>query len=467
MSVVRLPINLSEVKDKSVYEIAQQLTKLKKSGRQYVGLCPFHDEDTPSFFVNPEKNVWYCFGCGRGGGKNALLHELGIEFNKVKSEVSVLEQLINTCHRNLLSNNIAIEELKKLGFSELDIKEFKIGYIDSETRCSQAVNEKLEEFGISRNHLGPGAILVPIYSTTLSGFILRTFDGKYINQKQSNVKKLLLGLRQALDSIRETGKIILVEGVRDVMAYRKYGIFNVVATLGVPVTQEQIKLAEKFADEIVFSFDFDKAGIKAVLSALTKLKFNSRVKVMVLPSGKDPADLAKEDILPEATKEISVWKFLKALKVKPEQAVKILNSFTNNIIKFEEAKELAAEYDIPVELVQSRVKKSKKGPKITLTADEKIALWIMRLGYTPSPELFTSEDISSVFSGYEPEKASKILCLLENEALDVKDIKDELRERLYSLFEENIPFAVDPLEYLITLRVVEEILHLNDDDYML
>jgi len=332
----------------NIIDIVSQYTTLRKRGRKFVGLCPFHSEKDPSFTVDDEKQLFHCFGCGVGGDVFTLVMEkenlsfpealkyLAEKYNipipqrsKTSREALKLEEKLFKINEEALAffkKNLfntkegqqALDYLKKRNISEEVIQKLKIGYVknswDSLLTFFQRKNippDVLEKAGLVIRREKKegyydrfrGRIIFPIFdpSGKVVGFGGRTlFDAepKYLNSPDTAVYSkghLLYGLNFCKESIREKGEVILVEGYTDFVALYQTGITNIAAPLGTSLTSDQISLARRFAPRIIVSYDGDDAGKAAALRAIS-LCFENRaqIKVLVLPRGLDPDSFLKK-----------------------------------------------------------------------------------------------------------------------------------------------------------------------------
>ena len=349
---------IGEIKSRvSIVDLVSEYVTLKKTGRNFVGLCPFHKEKTPSFSVNPEKQIFYCFGCGEGGDIFAFLMKInGSSFaesarylaNKAGIEIPVRKMTgaertvasekeklnrINAMAADWFSEQLSSENgraardylaKRKMG---TDITgEFCLGY--SPEGWSGLVNYfegrkvplgLVEKTGliISKNNgrfydRFRGRLIFPIED--LSGRVV-AFGGraigddmpKYLNSPESPVYikgRVLYGMYRTKDSIRDKDYAIIVEGYVDLLSLRDAGVSNVVATLGTALTREQVELIRRFTRNVAVIFDPDEAGRHAVERSLKLfLEENMHARVVVLPEGYDPDDYVKK-FGPEALENI-------------------------------------------------------------------------------------------------------------------------------------------------------------------
>ncbi len=352
----------------SIVEIASQYTTLKRRGRKWVGLCPFHTEKTPSFTVDDEKQLYHCFGCGVGGDTYSLVMEkenltfpealkhLAEKYHvplpeqqRIRPEVLKLEEKlfkINDLALGYFKKNLyntqegtkALEYLKKRGLTEETIQTLKIGYaLNSWTALLDFFQAKnvpvslLEKGGLvlPGSRTGEyrdrfrGRVIFPIFSLTgrAVGFGGRTVidaEPKYLNSPDTPLYskgKLLYGLNFSKDAIRDAGMVILVEGYTDFSALYQAGIRNVVASLGTALTAWQVGQAMRFASRMTINYDGDSAG-RAAAARAVPLGFEKgmNVEVLVLPEDKDPDAFIKKNgrdkYLALQKKAVSGLKFL-------------------------------------------------------------------------------------------------------------------------------------------------------------
>ena len=385
----------------SIVEIASQYTTLKRRGRKWVGLCPFHTEKTPSFTVDDEKQFYHCFGCGAGGDIYSLLMErenmtfpealkhLAEKYHVplpqqrgVRPEVLKLEEKlfkINDLALGFFKKNLyntpegakALEYLKKRGLTEETIQTLKIGYAMNSWSALldffQAKNVPisfLEKGGLvlPGSRTGEyhdrfrGRVIFPIFSLTgravaFGGRTVIDAEPKYLNSPDTPLYskgKLLYGLNFSKDAIRDAGTVILVEGYTDFSALYQAGIRNVVASLGTALTSWQVGQAMRFASRMVINYDGDSAG-RAAAARAVPLGFEKglNVEVLVLPEDKDPDAFIKKNgrdrYLALQKKAVSGLKFLIDSLAKdvqmsiPEEKGRVVRSVVREIEKVPDA----------------------------------------------------------------------------------------------------------------------------------
>jgi len=348
------PQAIQQVKDAArVEEVVGEFVALKRKGPRFLGLCPFHNEKTPSFNVSPNLGIYKCFGCGEAGDSITFLqkHEhlsyveairwLAKRYNiDLPEEEQTPEQQIEQSEREALAViqqwalNWSVEQLwntdegkriglsyfRERGFSDATIRTFQLGYVpefgNAFTAAATANGfnpELLEKAGwIKRRDDGSGSawdffagrVTFPILG--LSGqpiaFGARTLKSdkklpKYFNSPESvlyNKSRSLYGIFHAKKSIVEQNLCYLVEGYTDVISLHQSGITNVVASSGTSLTEEQVRLIKRYAPTVAILYDGDAAGMKASLRGIDLvLKEGLNVKVVTFPEGEDPDSFAK------------------------------------------------------------------------------------------------------------------------------------------------------------------------------
>ena len=342
---MRIPeVKINEIRNSTnIIDVIHNHVALKKRGKNFIGLCPFHQEKTPSFTVSEDKQIFHCFGCGKGGDvfkflmsyKNIsfieavqeIAEHAGIKLSfaneSVSQEQTEQELLyeINVFAAKYFSNNLLISnngEIARQYFKKRNIKTstqktFGLGYAKPEWQDLVSLLtdnnfdlKKAEALGlIDRKTEGGyydkfrGRVIFPIFSANgrVIAFGGRVFEAdkntaKYLNSQESIIyskRKSLYGLYHSKDEIRRMDRAILVEGYMDLISLFQNGVKNVVASSGTSLTDEQVQLLSRFTHNIIVLFDADSAGQKAALRSIEiLLKQNFEVKVVSLPEGEDP-----------------------------------------------------------------------------------------------------------------------------------------------------------------------------------
>ncbi len=334
-----------------IVDVVSDFVHLKRRGAGYIGLCPFHNERTPSFSVSKSKGICKCFSCGKGGSPVNFLMELeqmsyydALRYLAKKYHIEIKEHEMSEKEReeateresmlavsefalqhfeNNLNNtddgqDIGLSYFRERGINDASIKRFRLGYsLDKRddlvlSAKSKGYNEKyLVSTGLCIQNEGgkvydrfKGRVMYPIFS--VSGKVL-AFGGrtlrkdkdvaKYVNSPESIIYRKsyeLYGLYQAKQAIVKKDKCILVEGYMDVISMAQSGVENVVASSGTSLTDGQIRLIHRFTENVTVIYDSDPAGIKASLRGIDMLLAEGlNIKVMLLPEGEDPDSFAQ------------------------------------------------------------------------------------------------------------------------------------------------------------------------------
>jgi DNA primase len=328
-----------------IVDIVGGFVKLKKRGANYLGLCPFHNEKSPSFTVSPVKEIYKCFGCGRSGNTISFLMEhekysyvetlrwlankYGIEIEEteaspeIKLQQQVAESLfiINNFAQKYFSDilfnqeegqNIGLSYLKERGFRDEIIQKFQLGYCleQRDAFAKAALSKQYNAEYLQKSGLVVmrderlldnyrGRIIFPVQNQTgkIIGFgarIIRSNDKapKYINTPENEIyvkSKILYGAYFARQAIDKNDECLLVEGYTDVISLHQAGIENVVASGGTSLTQDQLRLIKKYTGNLTIIYDGDSAGIKAALRGLDMaLEEGLNVKLVLIPGKEDP-----------------------------------------------------------------------------------------------------------------------------------------------------------------------------------
>ena len=335
-----------------ITDVVSDFVTLRKRGVNYVGLCPFHEDKTPSFYVSPAKNICKCFACGEGGTPvhfvmkhEHLMYYEALKFLAKKYGIEVKEIeltdeqkqaqgnresmfILNGFAQKIFSSNlfehldgktIGLSYFKERGFREDTIKKFQLGYALEERNAftRQALNsgykkDYLEKTGLSiiredgyTADRFRGRVMFPVHSLSgkvvaFGGRILKKEEktAKYINSPESEIYHKgneLYGIYFARQAIVKHDRCFLVEGYTDVISMHQAGIENVVASSGTALTQGQIRLIHRFTSNVTVLYDGDAAGIKAALRGIDLLlEAGLNIKIVLLPEGEDPDSFARK-----------------------------------------------------------------------------------------------------------------------------------------------------------------------------
>lgn len=323
---------INEIRNKSdIVSVISNYVPLTKRGKNYFGVCPFHDDHSPSMSVSPEKQIYTCFSCGATGNVFTFVSEYEhISFieavkllgNKLgynltthekidtKSEDYKIYEIASKFYQNNLSSSLgkkAIEYLLNRGIDRDTIKKFGIGLsLSKSTLTDLLINkgiklDKLIELGLSNtmsNDLFLNKIMFPLYDLSgnvvaFSGRIYNMKDSsKYINTKETTIFKkgnLLYNYHNAREHLKKNDYVIIMEGFMDVIRASIVGINNCVATMGTAFTKEQANIIRKMTDNVILCFDGDKAGEEATISAIKVLEgIGINPKIIRLEDDLDP-----------------------------------------------------------------------------------------------------------------------------------------------------------------------------------
>jgi len=311
-----------------IVELVSQYVSLQKVGSSYRGLCPFHVEKTPSFFVNPVLKLYHCFGCGASGDAIKFLQEIehisfrealerlakmvGVELklSTGRSEkdlyVEYLTRVFAEYKKQFEQNKVAVEYVIKRGFSESEAKSYEFGFSPENSRIARRVahsmslpDEKAFQYGLykpSGVDLFEGRLIMPIRDENgkIIAFAGRSLDDrepKYLNSPETKFfskKSVLFMLDRAKKAIKSLDFAVICEGYFDAMAFHRAGVTNAIAVLGTSLTREHVSKLMPLSKNVILAFDNDEAGIKATLRSLKVLvEASFDVAVVKLPE-KDP-----------------------------------------------------------------------------------------------------------------------------------------------------------------------------------
>jgi DNA primase len=340
---------IDEVKQRTdIVEVIGQYTKLTKSGRTFRALCPFHSEKNPSFFVYPERQSWHCFGaCSTGGDVlSFVMKKEGVEFGEAlrlladrcgvtipsRVEADTKKELKERLYQaneaaaqyfhNLLLKSAAAEKarsyLASRGLTSKTVTDFQLGYSLNSWEVlkqylldrSYAESELLEAGLLATTEDGKThdrwrqRLIFPIKDARgrTTGFGARVLDDslpKYINSPQTPIfdtSATLYGLNLAAPAIRQQDSVVIVEGYMDVLTAHQNGFNNVVASMGTAITDKQVSALKRLTRNLALALDADSAGEEAMLRCVDfENTLEAEIKVIILPLGKDPDDVIRED----------------------------------------------------------------------------------------------------------------------------------------------------------------------------
>lgn len=383
-----------------VEDVVGDYVKLTRRGVNYIGLCPFHNEKTPSFTVSPVKNIYKCFGCGEGGNAVNFLMELeqlsypeairslakkyNIELEedeldeeqvaqiKLADSLYLVNQFAQEHFQQQLfetdyGKSVGLSYLKKRGFREEIIKKFGLGFANGGANdlYQEGLNrgyeeEVLEQGGLIKNKRDffRNRVQFPIHNISgkVIGFGGRILTNnkkapKYLNTPESDIynkRKSLYGIYFARKTMVQLDKCYMVEGYTDVLSLHQAGIENIVASSGTSLTADQVRLVKRYTPNITILYDGDKAGIKAALRGLDiVIEQDMNVRVVLLPEGEDPDSYlqkvgatAFKTYIEEEAKDFILFKsdlLLQDAAQDPIRKAEVIRDIVNSIAKVPDA----------------------------------------------------------------------------------------------------------------------------------
>ena len=406
---------INEIRNKSdIISVISNYVPLTKRGKNYFGVCPFHDDHSPSMSVSPEKQIYTCFSCGATGNVFTFVSEYEhISFieavkllgNKLGYNLTTNEkvdtrsvdykiyEIASKFYQNNLNSSLgknAIEYLEKRGLSREIVKKFGIGLsLNKSTLTNLLINkgiklDKLIELGLSNtlsNDLFLNRIMFPLFDLSgnvvaFSGRIYNMKDSsKYINTKETPIFKkgnLLYNYHNAREHLKKNDYVIIMEGFMDVIRASTVGINNCVATMGTAFTKEQANIIRKMTDNVILCFDGDKAGEDATISAINVLEeIGINPKIIRLENDLDPDEYiiknGKEAFISKIEKAINVVEYkLELLKKNKnfnnledisnyiDNSIRELTKVNDEILVELTLKKLSIEYNIDYELLKKK-----------------------------------------------------------------------------------------------------------------
>ncbi len=448
---------LDEVRNSNdIVDVISQYISLKRSGRNYFGLCPFHNEKSPSFSVSPDKQIFHCFGCGVGGNVISFISKIeGIGFKEAievlaeraniklptidnnidskKEELKAKVYKVNSFtaefyHKKLYepSSKIAQEYVKKRQLNNETLKSFKIGFSGKFDELYQALHKEgfkdeeiLESGLVNKNENGKyidryrNRLMIPIFDErnrviAFGGRVLDDSKPKYINSPENIVYskgRHLFGLNVAKKG--ETKRLLIVEGYMDAISLHQRGITNVVASLGTALTTQQGWLLRKNAEQVILGFDSDGAGQTAIMRAMEVMQnMGCDMRVLQMSGAKDPDEYV--------------------LKYGSARFQKLLDEAISLI----EFKIKVLQKDLNLENASDKIKFlneiAKLISKIDNTMEREIYIEKIAKGYNISKEAIYAEVNKSLYkSDKNVEKTKKVIKISEDEEVNPAIIKRE------------------------------------------
>lgn len=385
-----------------IVEVISGYIPLKQKGGSYFGLCPFHNEGTPSFSVSPEKQLYYCFGCGAAGNVYSFIMQMencdfiealkrladranitiaeteyskeAAQEEKLRVELFEIHNVAGRFYHQVLQaeeGEKALEYLEKRRVTLATQRKFGLGYApDGKDRLYNVLKEKgfnekamLKSGLIMENKYGKGyhdrfygRLMFPIFNVQgkvigFGGRIMEKGEPKYLNSPETplfNKKRTLYGLNFARSSRKK--EIIIVEGYMDMISIYQAGFHNVVASLGTAFNAEHATVLKKFVTDIILIFDSDTAGETAALRTIPILVgAGFRVKVLQVPNGKDPDEFIKQSGSLEFSKLLVNAKNYMAFQIDCSKRKYNMENMEQKMLFTKEAAQMLAKLDSPIE----------------------------------------------------------------------------------------------------------------------
>jgi DNA primase len=501
-----------------IVRIVQDYVTLKKTGANWVARCPFHKETKPSFSVNPAKEIFYCFGCQKGGSVFNFVMEIErvpfpeaikivaeksgvplpklIDDSRFEARKRESDQVIelnqwalqwwqDQLNSKLPTAKIARKYLKDRGLSEETQQAFRIGFapdsweaLSIHLRQKGATQEQLEKSGlVVKRTEGTGSydrfrwrIMFPVLDAQGRpiAFGGRTLDPegepKYLNSPETSAYtkgRHLFGLNLTRDEIRRQGFAILVEGYLDLIVPYQFGVRNVVASLGTALTPEQVKLIARFARKVVVNYDGDRAGVQAAKRAIeTLLTEDLEVKVLVLPDNADPDDFIRKYGVTEYQQRRS--------KAQPHIQFVIDQAVRDRNLHNPADKAAAVEETLPfVRAVRGRIQRREyfdiAMDALRMQPDQRRELWQRTRG-SASADARSVQQLISAQTKTLPAEEQLLELLLGNEdlrAMVLARVKDAGYEELATAAIFRALFEVSEKKGIVSFDALSE--HLTDD----
>ena len=490
---------VNEIRNKTdIVDVISKYVNLTKKGKNYFGICPFHDDHSPSMSVSPDKQIYTCFSCGASGNvftfvadyEKISFHEavrllgekVGIEVGKSitsdakKDDYFDIYNMSNKFYQNSLFTNLgknAIEYLEKRNIDKETIKKFGIGLsIQKVSLTDYLVNkkysiDKLIDCGITNDNghdIFINRIMFPIYDlngnpVAFSGRIYNTRDtAKYVNTKETDKfkkGKILYNYHIAKEQLKKNDSIIIMEGQMDVIRASTIGINNCIATMGTALTKDHKNIIRNMANTIILCFDGDSAGEKATISAIELLEdTDTNIKIVRLPDNMDPDEYilknGKDSFLAQIKSASSLIDYKMELlkKSKDFSNIKDVSSYINSALK-----ELVNEKDdIIVELNLKKISdnfnieyKTIKDKYNKLIKNKKIIIKEIK-----PKNNYNKYDMAENYLIYYMLKDTKVLNMVENRVgyFPNKNIRELSNEIIYYFHKYGIINVADFISYI-------------------
>jgi len=503
---------IDEVKQRTdIVEVISQYASLKKAGRNLTALCPFHSEKHPSFFVYPEQQSWHCFGaCNTGGDVfSFIMKKQNVDFGEAlrllaqragitipsrfepeaergeRERLYQVNQVAAQYFHNLLLNSPSGEKARNYlvgrGLSSKTIGEFQLGF---SLNSWEALKQYLTEKGYTEQELLTAGLIVegesggthdrfrnklmfPIFDIRgrTTGFGARVLDDslpKYVNSPQTPVfdkSSSLYGINFAEAAIRQQNVAVIVEGYMDVITAHQNSLKNVVASMGTSVTEKQVSTLKRLTPKsIALALDADAAGEEATLRSIDyENALDVEVKFVILPEGKDPDDVIKEDVkiwqdMIARALPVVDYTFTRDESLAIDRLLPIIARIKDDLRRDRYVTKLAKLSGHPYDKLESAIQGYLVGQKVEQPRSERVARAVRRLLSSPLEEycltlLLQHPELKGNDEGLLPEyfenTENREIFIAWQQANELSSLKDKLdttiHEHLDSLIKKNIP----------------------------
>ena len=521
---------MNEIRNKTdIVDVISKYVNLTKKGKNYFGVCPFHDDHSPSMSVSPDKQIYTCFSCGASGNVFTFVADfekisflqavrlLGekaginvgsdVSYSEKKDEYFDVYSLANKFYQNSLFTNLgknAIEYLKKRNIDKDTIKKFGIGLsIQKVSITDYLVSkkysiDKLVQYGITNDNghdIFINRIMFPIYDLSgnpvaFSGRIYNTRDtAKYVNTKETDKfkkGKILYNYHIAKEQLKKNDTVIIMEGQMDVIRASTIGVNNCIATMGTALTKDHKNIIRNMTNNVVLCFDGDAAGEKATVSAIELLEDSGvNIKIVRLPDNMDPDEYilknGKDSFLAQINSGINLIDYKMELLKKNKNFgnIKDISSYINSALKelINEKDDIVVElnlkkisdnFNIDYETIRDKYKKLVKNKK------EVIKVVKPKKSYNK----YVMAENSLI---YYMLKNEKVLNMVENSVgyFPDKNIRDLSNEIIYYFHKYGIINVADFISYIsdraemlktlqdiIAMDIKEDFQELEIEDYI-
>lgn len=521
---------MNEIRNKTdIVDVISKYVNLTKKGKNYFGVCPFHDDHSPSMSVSPDKQIYTCFSCGASGNVFTFVADfekisflqavrlLGekaginvgsdVSYSEKKDEYFDVYSLANKFYQNSLFTNLgknAIEYLEKRNIDKDTIKKFGIGLSIQKVSITEYLVskkysiDKLVQYGITNDNghdIFINRIMFPIYDLSgnpiaFSGRIYNTRDtAKYVNTKETDKfkkGKILYNYHIAKEQLKKNDTVIIMEGQMDVIRASTIGVNNCIATMGTALTKDHKNIIRNMTNNVVLCFDGDAAGEKATVSAIELLEDSGvNIKIVRLPDNMDPDEYilknGKDSFLAQINSGINLIDYKMELLKKNKNfgnikdvssyinsALKELTNEKDDIVIELNLKKISDNFNIDYETIRDKYKK--------LVKNKKVVIKVVKPKKSYNKYVMAENSLI-----YYMLKNEKVLNMVENSVgyFPDKNIRDLSNEIIYYFHKYGIINVADFISYIsdraemlktlqdiIAMDIKEDFQELEIEDYI-